>query len=66
MTVNAVDRTPVADGHEIDFQVRFRNRIYLTDESPALSSAGIHRPRPVRFHHDAETIDDDPGADRFY
>lgn len=35
--VVVTNRIPVTTGHEIDFEDRFRNRVYLVDKSPRLS-----------------------------
>jgi heme-degrading monooxygenase HmoA len=32
------NRIPVAEGHEIDFEDRFRKRVHLVDQSPASSA----------------------------
>ncbi|MBI83216.1 MAG: antibiotic biosynthesis monooxygenase [Planctomycetaceae bacterium] len=40
---------PVAQGHEIDFEDRFRNRVHLVDQAPGFIRNEVHRPRPMRF-----------------
>ena len=46
------NRIPVATGHEIDFEDRFRRRVHLVDRSPGFVRNEVHRPRPMRFDHD--------------
>ena len=36
---------PVAQGHEIDFEDRFRNRVHLVDQSPGFIRNEVHRDR---------------------
>lgn len=47
------NRIPVAAGHEIDFEDRFRNRAHLVERAPGFVRNEVHRPRPMRFDHDA-------------
>ena len=60
------NRIPVATCHEIDFEDRFRNRVYLVDKSPGFIRNEVNRPRPVRFDHDTGTFVDDPDAEGCY
>ena len=60
------NRIPVAKGHEIDFEDRFRNRVHLVDKSPGFIRNEVHRPRLVRFDHEAGTFVDDPDSEGFY
>jgi heme-degrading monooxygenase HmoA len=46
------NRIPVAKGHEIDFEDRFRNRVHLVDRAPGFVRNEVHRPRPMRFEHE--------------
>ena len=48
------NRIPVAQGHEIDFEDRFKNRAHLVDRAPGFIRNEVHRPRPVKFSHEAE------------
>ncbi|MFN3200322.1 MAG: antibiotic biosynthesis monooxygenase family protein [Bradymonadia bacterium] len=52
MTVVVTNRIPVNEGHEIDFEDRFRNRIHLVDQSPGFIRNEVHRPRPMKFDHE--------------
>ena len=57
---------PVATGHEIDFEDRFRNRVHLVDRAPGFVRNEVHRPRPVRFDHEAGRFVEDPDAEGYY
>jgi len=54
------NRIPVAAGHDIDFEDRFRNRAHLIDQAPGFVRNEVHRPRPVKFDHDSGEWRDDP------
>lgn len=60
------NRIPVAKGHEIDFEDRFRNRVHLVDQAHGFVRNEVHRPRPVRFDHEQGKFVDDPDAQGFY
>ena len=60
------NRIPVAEGHEIDFEDRFRNRVHLVDQSPGFIRNEVHRPRPMRFDREQGTFVDDPETQGFY
>ncbi len=60
------NRIPVASGHEIDFEDRFRNRVHLVDQAPGFIRNEVHRPRPVRFDHEQGTFVDDPEVEGYY
>lgn len=60
------NRIPVARGHEIDFEDRFRNRVHLVDKSPGFIRNEVHRPRPVKFDPETGTFVDDPDAEGYY
>ena len=60
------NRIPVAEGHEIDFEDRFRNRVNLVDRSPGFVRNEVHRPRPMKFDHEGGGWVEDPGAEGFY
>jgi len=47
------NRIPVAEGHEIDFEDRFKKRVHLVDQSPGFVRNEVHRPRPMRFDHES-------------
>ena len=44
------NRIPVAAGHEIDFEDRFRNRAHLIDQSPGFVRNEVHRPRAQGYY----------------
>lgn len=60
------NRIPVAQGHEIDFEDRFRRRAHLVDRAPGFIRNEVHRPRPTRFDHESGAFVDDPGTQGFY
>lgn len=59
------NRIPVAQGHEIDFEDRFRRRVHLVDQSPGFVRNEVHRPRPMRFDHEQGWVAD-PDAQGWY
>lgn len=60
------NRIPVAEGHEIDFEERFRQRAHLVDTAPGFVRNEVHRPRPLKFDRANGTFVDDPEARGFY
>ncbi len=60
------NRIPVAMGHEADFEDRFRNRAHLVDSAPGFIRNEVHRPRPVRFDHEAGGFVPDPDREGYY
>ena len=60
------NRIPVAEGHEADFEDRFKNRAHLVDQSPGFIRNEVHRPRPVKFDHESGGFVDDPDAQGHY
>lgn len=60
------NKIPVADGHEIDFEDRFKNRVHLVDQAPGFIRNEVHRPRPMRFDHETGKFVDNPGEQGFY
>ena len=60
------NRIPVAQGHEIDFEDRFRRRVHLVDRAPGFVRNEVHRPRPVRFDHEKGGFVPDPTQQGFY
>ena len=60
------NRIPVAEGHESDFEDRFRNRVHLVDQAPGFIRNEVHRPRPVRLDHEAGRFVDDPEREGYY
>lgn len=60
------NRIPVSEGHEADFEDRFRNRVHLVDQSPGFVRNEVHRPRPMRFDHEQGGFVPDPETQGFY
>ena len=60
------NRIPVAAGHEIDFEERFRKRAHLIDRSPGFIRNEVHRPRPMRFDRESGEWRDDPDVQGYY
>jgi heme-degrading monooxygenase HmoA len=60
------NRIPVAEGHQIDFEDRFRRRVQLVDRAPGFIRNEVHRPRPMKFSHDAGSFVDDPDEQGYY
>ncbi len=60
------NRIPVAEGHEEDFEDRFRRRRHLVDRSPGFLRNEVHRPRPVKFDHETGRFVDNPDEAGFY
>jgi heme-degrading monooxygenase HmoA len=60
------NRIPVAKGHEIDFEDRFKRRAHLVDQAPGFIRNEVHRPRPMKLDHRTGTFVDDPMQPGFY
>src|SRR5688572_24505054 len=60
------NRMTVAEGYEIDFEDRFKNRLHLVDKAPGFVRNEVLRPKPVRFDHETGRWLDDPGAAAHY
>jgi len=60
------NRIPVAAGHEIDFEDRFRNRVHLVDKAPGFVRNEVHRPRPMRFDHETGAFVEVAEAEGYY
>src|SRR5438046_10590986 len=60
------NRIPVARGHEIDFEDRFRRRVHLVDRHPGFVRNEVHRPRAMKFDHERGTWAEDPDAQGYY
>lgn len=60
------NRIPVAEGHEIDFEDRFKKRAHLVDQAKGFVRNEVHRPRPKRFDHEVGGFVDDPDKEGFY
>ena len=64
--VVVTNRIPVSEGHEIDFEDRFRKRAHLVDQSPGFIRNEVHRPRPMSFDHETGAWVDDPDGEGYY
>ena len=60
------NRMPVSEGHESDFEDRFRKRVHLVDQSPGFIRNEVHRPRPMKFDHEKGGFVPDPDKPGFY
>ena len=60
------NRIPIASGHEIDFEDRFRHRVHLVDQAPGFIRNEVHRPRPMKFDHETATWRDDTDTQGYY
>ena len=60
------NRIPVAQGHEIDFEDRFRNRVHLVDRSPGFLRNEVHRPKPMRLDRESGKWVPDPDTQGYY
>ena len=45
------NRIPVAEGHEAEFEDRFKKRVHLVDEAPGFVRNEVHRPKPMKLDH---------------
>src|SRR5207302_1445518 len=64
--VVVTNRIPIARGHEIDFEDRFKRRVHLVDRHPGFVRNEVHRPRPMKFEHERGTWVEDPDAQGYY
>src|SRR5512138_3162192 len=64
--VVVTNRIPVAKGHEIDFEDRFKRRAHLVDRAHGFVRNEVHRPRPMKMDREKGTFVDDPDASAFY
>ena len=60
------NRIPVAEGHQIDFEERFKRRVHLVDQAPGFVRNEVHRPRPVKFNHETGSWDEDKSQQGYY
>ncbi|MCA9618779.1 MAG: antibiotic biosynthesis monooxygenase [Myxococcales bacterium] len=60
------NRIPVAQGHEIDFEERFKARAHLVDQAPGFVRNEVHRPRPMKMDREKGTWEDDPEGEGYY
>jgi len=54
------NRIPVAAGHEIDFEDRFKRRVHLVDKAPGFIRNEVHRPKPMFFDRESGEWRGDP------
>jgi heme oxygenase (mycobilin-producing) len=60
------NRIPVAKGHEIDFEDRFRRRAHLVDQCSGFIRNEVHRPKPMRMDREKGEWVPDPDAQGYY
>jgi heme-degrading monooxygenase HmoA len=60
------NRIPVARGHEIDFEDRFKKRAHLVDQAPGFVRNEVHRPRPTKLDHATGAWAPDPDTQGHY
>ena len=60
------NRIPVAEGHEPDFEDRFKNRVHLVDKSPGFIRNEVHRPKPMKMDRDAGKFVPNPEEQGYY
>jgi heme-degrading monooxygenase HmoA len=57
---------PVAEGHEIDFEDRFKKRVHLVDRAAGFVRNEVHRPSPVKFDHETGSWKPDTETQGYY
>ena len=60
------NRIPVAQGHEIDFEERFKQRVHLVDQAPGFVRNEVHRPRALKLDHATGQFVPDETAEGYY
>jgi len=60
------NRIPVAHGHEIDFEDRFKKRVHLVDQSPGFIRNEVHRPKPMKMSKHGGSWEEDTEAQGYY
>lgn len=60
------NRIPVAQGHEIDFEDRFKRRAHLVDRAPGFVRNEVLRPKPMRFDHESGSWLPNDAAQGYY
>jgi heme oxygenase (mycobilin-producing) len=60
------NRIPVAEGHEIDFEERFKRRVHLVDQAPGFVRNEVHRPRPMKHDPASGGFVPDPDGQGYY
>lgn len=58
------NRIPVNEGHEDDFEDRFKKRVHLVDSAPGFVRNEVHRPKPMKMGKDG--FSPDPDGEGFY
>jgi heme-degrading monooxygenase HmoA len=60
------NKIPVAEGHEIDFEDRFRKRAHLVDQAEGFIRNQVLRPRPMKLDHERGEWSPAPEKECFY
>lgn len=60
------NRIPVAEGHEPDFEDRFKKRVHLVDRARGFVRNEIHRPRPMKMDRESGQWMPDPDKAGYY
>ena len=60
------NRIPIAQGHEADFEDRFRRRVHLVDQSPGFVRHEVHRPKPMKMDRERGGWVPDPDKEAYY
>jgi heme-degrading monooxygenase HmoA len=60
------NRIPVAEGHQIDFEERFKKRVHLVDQAAGFVRNEVHRPRPMKFDHERGAFVPDDSVQGYY
>ena len=60
------NRIPVAEGHEIDFEDRFKKRVHLVDQAKGFIRNEVLRPRPMKLDHQNGSWSADPKKEGYY
>ncbi len=60
MTFVVTNRIAVAEGHEADFEDRFRHRAHLIDQAPGFIRNQVLRPVRRRFNHQTGVWEESP------
>ena len=56
----------MAEGHEIDFEDRFRKRVHLVDRAKGFVRNEVHRPRPMELDHQTGEWTRGPAGTGYY
>jgi heme-degrading monooxygenase HmoA len=66
LMIVVTNRIPVAEGHEIDFEDRFKKRVHLVDQAAGFIRNEVHRPKPLKLDHASGSFVPDPEAQGYY